>query len=194
MRRAVVMLIALSALAVLAGCEQFFTSSPFSFMQRDPSTLPMDQRISYAKLALEGGDAETQRKAYEAIKDNSDPEVQLLASKVALGASDILEVVGTALEGGSVNINDVDLDMLKNSVDAMKNADGNTAVSSEDYIATAAASVVYAVENNGQSVPGDWSTVSSDKNGDYLQQAKYYQEQSGYTEDDIDQLTSAFGL
>ncbi len=186
----------LIAAVTLAGCEQFFTTSPFSFLQRDPSNLSPEQQISYARLSLESGDTETQRNAYEAIKDRDDPEVQLLASKVALGASGIMDAVGSALEGESVSAEDIDMDMLKNSVDAMEKAEeGGAAISSEDYIAAAAGAVVYAVEGNSETLPSDWGTVTSDKDStSYIAQAKYYQEQSGYTEDDIDQLSSSFGL
>jgi hypothetical protein len=193
MRRALAIVITLFAVALLAGCEQFFTSSPFSFMQRDPSTLPMDQRISYAKLALEGGDAETQRKAYEAIKDNSDPEVQLLASKVAVGASGLNDAIADAasalLAGGTYTYSDfvgsIDVSMLTNSVNAFANADGNTTISEEEYLIAAAASAVDLVENGPATDLNDALTSYTAAG-----EPGYYLAASGYTEDEITSLVS----
>ncbi|MDZ7794027.1 MAG: hypothetical protein U5P10_10165 [Spirochaetia bacterium] len=72
---------------LLISCEQMFTYSIFEWAQRDPSNLSEAQQISYAKSILGSGDKDAMADAYEAIKDNTDPEVQLLASKLAVGAS-----------------------------------------------------------------------------------------------------------
>src|SRR6056297_3393892 len=91
---------------LLISCEQMFTYSMFEWAQRDPSNLSDDQQISYAKSVLGSGDKEAMADAYEAIKDNTDPEVQLLASKLAVGASGLNEAVEAAIsdfESGSTS-------------------------------------------------------------------------------------------
>src|SRR6056297_414366 len=149
------LLIALLPL-LLTSCEQMFTYSMFEWAQRDPSNLSEAQQVSYAQNVLGTGDQQAMADAYEAIKDNSDPEVQLLASKLAVGASGLNEAVASAIdnmdaiEDGSKNIEDylntIDAVMLTNAADRMSAAldDPSTkdSVTSEDYVTVAAAIVI----------------------------------------------------
>lgn len=178
---------------VFVGCEQFFTYSPLSFLQRDPSTLPMDQRISYARLALEGGDKETQKDAYNAIKGSDDPEVQLLASKVAVGASGLNDAIANAadalLAGDTYSysefVSQIDVTMLENSMTEFDKADGSTTISDEEYLTAAAASAITLVENGPAT---DLNNALKDYTADG--QPGDYLAKSGYTEEEITDLVS----
>jgi hypothetical protein len=198
--------VAAAAVFILSGCEQIFTYSPVSFLQRDPSTLSEEQKIRYAELALEGGDTETLRNAYEALEGNDDPEVRLLASKLAVGASGINDAIADAVDamdsGESVDpatlLEDVDTDMLKNAVDSMSVADGDETtkenITSEDYITTAAAAMIVAVEEDGTDLSTvDWENTTADKDGSNIEKSAYYLEQSGYTAEDMGSIEGMFG-
>jgi hypothetical protein len=188
------------------SCEQFFTYSLFEWTQRDPSNLSTAQQISYAKGVLGSGDQDAMADAYEAIKDNDDPEVQLLASKLAVGASGINEAVEQALkdlESGSTStlesyLDSIDSDMLDNAVTSMAAATEDPAtaseVTSEEYLTVAAASLISAVDTDPAL---DFSTAFSDledpaliadKNGSWDQQTLYYLNQSGYTSEDLESM------
>ncbi|MFW6208138.1 MAG: hypothetical protein ACOC7X_05480 [Spirochaetota bacterium] len=190
------------------SCEQFFTYSIFEWAQRDPSNLSEAQQISYAKSVLGSGDKEAMADAYDAIKDNTDPDVQLLASKLAVGASGINEAVEQALEdlesGSSSSIEtylgSIDSTMLDNAVTSMAAATEDPAtaseVTSEEYLTVAAASLISAVDNNVDSPNTDnfSNAVSSvdgataDKNGTWAEQSAYYLQQSGYTSSDLESM------
>ena len=190
------------------SCEQFFTYSLMSWAQRDPSNLPEAQQIAYAESVLGSGDKDAMADAYDAIKDNDDPDVQLLASKLAVGASGINEAVAQALEdleaGGTGEITDylgnVNADMLDNAVTSMAAAtdDPNTAseVTPEEYLTVAAASLISAVDNgilspDASSFTNAISSVDSataDKSGNWAEQSAYYLQQGGYDSSDLDTL------
>lgn len=191
------------------SCEQFFTYSLFEWAQRDPANLSEAQQISYAKSVLGSGDKDAMADAYNAIQDSTDPEVQLLASKLAVGASGINEAVEQALEdlesGSAGTIEDyldsIDSDMLDNAVTSMAAAteDPDTAseVTSEEYLTVAAASLISAVDNNIDSPDTDnfsnaidsVDSATADKDStDWADQTAYYLQQSGYTTDDLDAM------
>src|SRR6056297_2236543 len=192
---------------LLTSCEQMFTYSMFEWAQRDPSNLSEAQQVSYAQNVLGTGDQQTMADAYEAIKDNEEPEVQLLASKLAVGASGINEAVEQALsdlESGSTGslesyLDSIDSTMLDNAVKSMTAAADDIAtaseVTSEEYLTVAAAGLISAVQTN-EAGADDFetainsvdNTVTPDKNGTWSQQARYYFDQSGYTIDDLDSM------
>ena len=200
------LLIALLPL-LLTSCEQMFTYSMFEWAQRDPSNLSEAQQVSYAQNVLGTGDQQAMADAYEAIKDNEEPEVQLLASKLAVGASGINEAVEQALsdlESGSTGslesyLDSIDSTMLDNAVKSMTAATDDIAtaseVTSEEYLTVAAAGLISAVQTN-EAGADDFetainsvdNTVTPDKNGTWSQQARYYFDQSGYTIDDLDSM------
>jgi len=192
---------------LLTSCEQMFTYSMFEWAQRDPSNLSEAQQVSYAQNVLGTGDQQAMADAYEAIKDNEEPEVQLLASKLAVVASGINEAVEQALsdlESGSTGslesyLDSIDSTMLDNAVKSMTAATDDIAtaseVTSEEYLTVAAAGLISAVQTN-EAGADDFetainsvdNTVTPDKNGTWSQQARYYFDQSGYTIDDLDSM------
>ena len=79
-------LAAAALLAFLVGCQAVFTFSPMGFLQRDPSRLPLAQKMTYAENALASGDDQTMLDAYNAIKNDAagsaDGDLNLLAAKL----------------------------------------------------------------------------------------------------------------
>jgi len=182
----------------------------FEWAQRDPSNLSDDQQISYAKSVLGSGDKEAMADAYEAIKDNTDPEVQLLASKLAVGASGLNEAVEAAIadldaiEDGTKTIdeylNTIDESMLLAAVNSMANAsrDDSTesTITNEEYITAAAASLIYAV--NSSTVADfdagvtaiDVATPDNSVSASWDKKAAYFLQESGYNSTDLDSLVN----
>ncbi len=202
---------------LITSCEQVFTYSVFSWAQRDPSKLSEEQKVAYAESVLGSGDQEALEEAYEAIKDNEDPEVQLLASEIAVAASGLNEAVEKAIEdldsldSGDADIEDylseIDSEMLNNAVENMSNAldDPQTAenVTSEQYITVAAAIVISKVsdgtvddiDDNEQIDfendfdPESYGSEGPDKDStDWKEQTAFYIQESGYETDDLDSL------
>jgi hypothetical protein len=94
------MLVAVVALVALAGCEQIFTNNFLTGLQRDISNLSPEQQLAFARNALQSGDTEAMREAYEALRNSDDPATQALAGELALGASGLVDALtGAALEG-----------------------------------------------------------------------------------------------
>jgi len=153
---------ALSLLIVscLASCQAVFTWSPLAFLQRDPTEMTAEQKLSFAEQALASGDDAVVEKAYEAVAaeaakpDNiDDPEIQYTAAQLALEVSGVSEVfdsvLGSLAGGGSVDISAATLDLiddeaaLANAGDFLVNADGAGAdLSASDYLVGAIALVV----------------------------------------------------
>ena len=194
---------------LLISCEQMFTYSMFEWAQRDPSNLSEAQQISYAKSVLGSGDQQSMGDAYEAIKDNTDPEVQLLASKLAVGASGINEAVEQALsdfESGSTSsigpyIDSLDQTMLDNAVKSMADAtdDSSTAseVTSEEYLTTAVACLILSlpadpgstdIEAAVDDVQLAITNSNESKTGSDTFKAAYYLIQSGYDSADLESM------
>ncbi len=65
--------------------------------QRDPSQLSRSQKINFAQEALASGDRESMKKAYDALKDTSDPSLQPLAAELAVGAAGVKDALATVL-------------------------------------------------------------------------------------------------
>jgi len=181
---------------LLTACEQFFTTSPLEWAQRNPSSLPKEQRIAYAQQALGSGDTKELKKAYDAIKNINDPDTQYLASQVAIEASGINDAITKALEDPeNVDtqkvLNDIDGEWLDNAEKSMAKADEDGAdISKEDYVAMSAAMAIRYGQESGGSLPegSDIDAVDPKKDGTYLEKSAYYLEQSGYSIDDMDDL------
>lgn len=193
-------------LAVLLGsCEQIFTYSPLSWAQRDPADLPDAQKIAYAENILGSGDPDAMADAYEAIKDSSDPDVQYLASQLAIGASglneaatEILESLDTIDETTLQSILDeVDDDMLLGAIAAMDAAEADSStkenITAEDYLVTAAAILLAAdVDVTDPAIytdPGYFGDATADKDStDPYDKALYYLDEAGYTAEDLEDI------
>jgi hypothetical protein len=77
----------------LFSCEAVFTSNLFEWAQRDPSNMSTAQKTTYAKDALASGDRDAMGKAYDALKDTTDPQLMPLAAELALGAAGVTDAL-----------------------------------------------------------------------------------------------------
>lgn len=157
--RAVGMLALATALAVmLASCENVFTTSLFSSLQRDPSNLSPEQQVAYGEDALASGDPAAMAEAYEVLKDSDDPETQLLAADLALGA---VELEATLLEAASADdpvatiesaldgFSDEDFTMMREAAALVDSADDSVEPTAEQYLFAAAGLIAVAADENG---------------------------------------------
>lgn len=71
---------------VYTGCEEVFTASPLSGLDRDPSDFDLPRKMEYAREALASGDLTYIKKAYDALdaENSTDGEVCLLTAKCAM--------------------------------------------------------------------------------------------------------------
>jgi hypothetical protein len=193
---------------LLAGCEQMFTYSLLSWAARDPSNLSDEQQ---AQNALVSGDIDDLQKAYDAIADNSDPDVQLLASQVALGASGFNEAVENIVDELDAGIDEADIDAgdilddldqtyLQAAGSSLAAAEeGGADISDTDYLLAAASLVLSEAITGGgtqsdledvidtidtlPSTPSSYSASQSD-----AENAAYFLSQASMDIDDIDSL------
>lgn len=91
------LILLLTTLFILASCERMFTTSPLAALQRDPSTYSDEQKLRYAADALASGDREAMAEAYQLLSGSTDPETQLLAVDLAVGAAGVESVLTSAL-------------------------------------------------------------------------------------------------
>ena len=142
MRRAIVGGLLIGAvLLVLSGCQALFTTSLFSFAQRDVDNLPLEQQVTYAEQALAGGDAGAMADAFAALADEAvtgdDPEITYLTAQLAMELSGAPDLAFQVMDGtidftGSPN---AALEELMGSVDG-------------DYV-SAAADLFWLMGDNG---------------------------------------------
>ena len=170
------MIVLFGALVIL-GCEQVFSSNLFTGLERDPSNLSLDQQIVYGENALASGDPEKMAKAYDALADSiegtDDPEHNLLAADLALGASDLQSVYDEVI---SVALGDSDLSDQTALAAELNGVLGDV---DYDYVLEAQAQIDAAEANGG--------TVSEEQ---YLLVAVGLMMQAGQTQGGIDALSA----
>ena len=92
----------LAAAVALSSCEQAFTTSPLSWLERDPDNMSKEQQIRYAEDALRSGSKSSASKAYDALSknvDGDDPaELNLLLADLAMSASGFADTTGDLLK------------------------------------------------------------------------------------------------
>jgi hypothetical protein len=98
----------------LAGCQALFTTSPFSFLQRDPANLPPEQQVTWAEQALASGDPAAMAKAYAVIKNR--PDQVYLAASLAAELSRVPKALADAIADMD-NVTNMDQPALYNYLD-----------------------------------------------------------------------------
>ncbi len=155
---------------VLSACQEVFTYSLLEGMQRDFSSLPREQKISYAKDVLASGDADAMADIYDEIAAMaaSDPELYLLAADLAMGASGITRVLGDFMSDPDsfdyeADLASVDLGMLSNVAGNVLAAEaaGVVGISKEHYVAAAGAEILQFLESGGDLGTVDWTDETS---------------------------------
>jgi hypothetical protein len=167
---------------VMVGCQDVFTFSPFTGLQRDISDLSPEQQISYAQGILETGDTDKIKAAYEQISalvedvdPEDDPDLYLLAADMAIGASGLTDVLTDFVSGGVDPENPPDFeeiigeyseeeltDMVESIseaggyIEAVAGVEGAT-ISSSQYVVAGAGIVVGKIaEADGDMEAVDW--------------------------------------
>jgi hypothetical protein len=167
-----------ACLLAFAGCEAIFTASPLSFLQRDPSKLSDEQKISWAEAALASGDEEAMADAYAAISDlaagSTDPELTHLAANLALELSGVTEIIDLVLDDldaiteGTTSLNADFLDDILGSIDAAYVGDaaalfeqtltnGPETMGDADFVMGTLCFIYKAGEANGSLNTGTWT-------------------------------------
>ena len=185
LRRAFLLILLIMTMVFAAGCEAFFTFNVFSGLQRDPASLPPEQQVNYAEEALASGDTEAMKAAYpliaqQAAADPDDPELQLLAADLAIGASGVNDLIAdfdpdtaTAADLNEA-LADVDTELL-GAVDGYVQAaeDAGGTVSQSQYANAAASIVINEADAAGGFENIDWDTDPE------IQRAKQYADNAG---------------
>jgi hypothetical protein len=208
--------ITLAAFAVLllaVSCESVFTTSPLAFLQRDPANLSPAEQVTYGEDALASGDPEKMGEAYAALKDTDDPDTQLLAADLALGAAEleasVAEAVAdlsaggdpeTVLEETLSGFSQDDLERLAGAADLIDAADDSVQPTAEQYAFAAVGLIAVAADEAGDVNSLD-SLSAGDPGYDQVQQAQSFLvaaqdslQESGDSTDLLDQIGGAVGL
>lgn len=193
------------AFIVIAGCENVFTTSLLSGLQRDPSTLSAEQQVRYAEEALASGDPEAMADAYATLRTSDDPETQLLAADLAIGAAGlettITATLGELAGGGDpetilgealATFDEDDLAMLADAAALLAAAsdDGSVTPSPEQYAFAAVALVAVEVAANDGDLA---STTIPPQAEEFLEAAAAGLQESGQTTDLLEEIGAAVG-
>ena len=130
-----------------------FTFSPFSALQRDPSTLSGEQQLAYAADVLAGGDTAAMAEAYALIdallaSDPNNGELHLMAAELAIGASGVGNIVSNIDPSAGFDNPDsmfegLDLDMLANVDGHIQQAEASgQPISDSQYVNAGAAIII----------------------------------------------------
>jgi len=153
----------LAALLATAGCERVFTTSPFTFLQRDPSQYSAAQLVSFAEDALASGDQDSMLAAFELLRGSSDPQTQLLAVDLGLGAVGMeaaitATIAGLAAEGADpetvigdalAGFTDAELQILVESAALLDAAAESGTPSADQYTLVAVGLIAAAAASEG---------------------------------------------
>lgn len=178
--QASVLILILFTMILAAGCEAFFTFNVFSGLQRDPASLPLEQQVKYAEEALASGDIAAMQAAFpliaaQAADNPDDPELQLLAADLAIGASGINDLIAdfdpdtaTAADLNEA-LSSVDTTVLGQVEGYVAAAEAAGGVPSEAQYANAAASIVVQEANEAGGFENiDWDPATNPDIGDAL--------------------------
>lgn len=181
-KRLMLGLFGLLSATLLISCEAVFTYSPLKAFQRNPANMTPAQQVTYAEQALQSGDSATMKTAYEAIKNSTDPQTNLLAGELAFGASGASEALTKALaevaSGASVSslqstLDTVDINLAtQGAQNIVKASAGGATVSDSQYAIASASYAVAAAQQAGGFDKLANVTASTDPGYADLQQAK----------------------
>jgi hypothetical protein len=86
---------------ILLGCEAVFTYTPLKFLQRPPSSLTAEERLTYGENALASGDTQAMIDAYEALDKDTSDAAQYLAAQLAIEISGISDLLLGVVDGST---------------------------------------------------------------------------------------------
>jgi len=190
------------------GCERVFTTSPFAFLQRDPSTYTDEQARSYAENALASGNEAAMAEAFGLLADSTDPETQLIAVELALGAAG-METVLTGLVGSLAaegsdpesvvtaaleEFTEEDIALLVSAGGLLDSAEEGTSPTAEQYAFVAIGLIAAAADEVGVDgldppPPGSDAEAYVDQATTFLSAAKALLEAEGGSSDILEGFT-----
>ena len=108
---------------ILGSCQQVFTRSLFSFLQRDPSTLSPEQQLIWAENALASGDPAIIKQAYDVLKDAAadspaNGELNYMAANLALELSGIPDMLTQLMNDDISLVDETDLEAFLGGLSA----------------------------------------------------------------------------
>jgi hypothetical protein len=108
---------------LLSACQGVFTTSPVSFLQRDPSNFSIEQKIEYGWDALASGDMDAMIDAFDALRDDAmdseDGEVTYLAAQLAMELSGASGILMEILEGNIDLSGELDTESIDSFIDGL---------------------------------------------------------------------------
>jgi hypothetical protein len=187
----------------LVSCEMMFTTSPVAFLQRNAADLSPEQQVAFGRDALASGDEATMAEAYEALKETDDPETQVLAAELALGAAGLetalTEALGELSGGGDTDailaealgsFTAEDLVLMNEAAALLNAAEESVTPTPEQYAFAAIGLMAVAIDANGGTTDG-LSTGGSPEVAQaeaFLQAAAAGLQANGETTDLLDDL------
>ena len=91
-----------AGLLLLGGCEAIFTSSPFTALQRNPSSLSPEQQITYAQDALASGDKTAMQAAYDTLKSETSSTAVYMTAELGIELSGVPTLLTAAINDPSI--------------------------------------------------------------------------------------------
>lgn len=190
MKRSIVLIVI--TVIVVSACERVFTTSPLEFLQRDPSSYSEAQTLTFAEDALASGDEAAMIAAFELLADSEDPEIQLVAVELALGAAGVETVLTSvianlAVEGADPEtvltealeaFTEEDLALLVSAATLLDAADESIVPTAEQYVFAAIGLIAAAADDAGgidglDSLPADSDAQAYiDQAADFLAEAE----------------------
>ena len=86
----------------MGGCEAIFTSSPFTGLQRNPSSLSPEQQITYAQDALASGDKTAMQAAYDALKSETSATAVYMTAELGIELSGVPTLLTAAINDPTI--------------------------------------------------------------------------------------------
>lgn len=157
-------LLILVILVTLSSCERIFTTSPFDFMQRDPSTYSDAQRLTFAEDALASGDEAAMAAAFDLLADSTDPDTQLVAVELALGAAGVEGALTSVVAGLSADGADPET-VISDALDGFTDTDLELLVAAAALLDAADDSVTPSAEQYGFAAVGLIAAAATDAGG-----------------------------
>jgi ferritin-like metal-binding protein YciE len=156
-------------LLALSSCEAIFSTSALSWAQRDPSSLSLEQKLTYAQDALASGDEASMKKAYDSLKTTSDNSLKPLVAELAFGAAGVTQAM-TDIMGDLINSSsEAQIESAINQLLAGFSADDVALIVSGSALVDAAAAGGAALTANQYMLAGVGMLVKAAKdNGDNI--------------------------
>ena len=121
--KAIIAILAVSAMLSFFSCQQFFTTSPLDDLQRDPGSLTDEQYEALAKAALETGDTDEIAEIYDGLGTlppvEDDPDIYILAGELGMGGSGMTDLIDDIIEDEDATFTYAEIDAMLAGLNAV---------------------------------------------------------------------------